>query len=35
MVLSELIDQYPFLASSEAALEKAGFSGVSELICYK
>ncbi len=26
MVLSELIDQYPFLASSEAALKKAGFS---------
>ena len=26
MVLSELIDQYPFLASSEAVLKKAGFS---------
>lgn len=35
MVLSEFIDQYPFLASNETVLEKVGFSGVSELICYK
>ena len=26
MVLSEIIDQYPFLGSSEAVLERAGFS---------